>query len=347
MWMTLKNVSLLQPFYAPDGVAGSAGGSDTGSEDGQSSSADDSGDAGDLGDDGGDAGDDSGDHAGDDDAGDREESLEDLLVDGDDDEHADDQRTADQRIKALSKKNRKLRRQMAKYLPALKRLGTVDLDDVLDRARRYNDFEEAARRNPKLRALVRGGDDVDDDADDDTPRRGRKTDAAPEFDESKLPFDPNKDAVHRYFADVAKGNHELRHQITQLMKRLDGFETRDQQRGEASAKSQWTSAIKAAGEKITDKKIAKLVRDAMIGAFNTPGVRGRYSADQVLNHYLKEYGADPAQARRVKDAAKQRIAERNKHLPRHASTGGMAAGARDGKREKLSDVRKRLSRAVS
>lgn len=343
--MPLSHVALFGAtvLLAPADGAADAGGGPAGGGANDAPGADDGADAGDLGDGQDDGSDDTGDDADGGDAG-REDDLEDLLADNDEDDEQQGTRTDQDRIKKLAAKNRKLRRQIARRLPTLQRLKDVDVDGLMHKARNYDAIEEAARRNPRLRALLNGGDDAEDE-DDRPARRSRKTEDA-DFDEAKLPFDANKDPVHRYFANLAKQNHELQRQFSQLTKRIDGYEKQGQQRDETSSRAQWGDAVRAAGEQIGDKKIAKLVQDAMRGAFNTPGIRQRYSPQQVLNHYLKEYGVNPGQARRAADAAKQRIAERNKRLPNHAERGGQPAGARP-KKESLADVRKRLSRSVS
>lgn len=326
-------------LLAPPDLDGGAATS-TGGDDSQSSGADDGADAGDLELDA-DAGGDQGDDAHSREAGDDDDLDENDLLGDDEDEDAQKTRTPEESLKALKAKNRKLRRQLLKRDGVYKRVKGLDIDDVLSRARRADEFEESLRRNPKLRSLITGDDDADDRG---ASRRGGK-DNADDFDESKLPFDANRDAVHRWMADTAKTVHALQRENKALLQRLDGFERKDVERGERSVKTQWSQAVQAVDKQITDKKIAKLVRDAITGAYNTPSIRQKYSAQQVLAYYLKEYGASPGQARRAQAASQQRIAEGNRHRPTHPDRGGTPAGARP-PRERLADVARRLRRST-
>lgn len=341
MWWSGADV-----LSAPPDTAGT-GAAPTGGDGSQPSDAGNSGDAGDFGDAGDDAGGDPGD-AGDADAGERDENLEDLLVDEDDDDQPGQApRTAEDRIKALAKKNTKLRKQMAKRLTALKRIEGMDLDELLYKARSYDNFDAATRRNPRLRALLDGGDADDDTADGPTarPRKG-KMNEPPAFDESALPFDPNENPTNRYFADMAKRNHALEHQLGQLVARLDGVEQLDGKRSEAAVTKEWTSVIRGASEQVKDPAVRDLFKDALLGAMHNPQIRGKYTPQQIVAHYLKRLNIAPAQAQRAVAAARQRVATNNKNLPRHPPNGGMPAAARPAKNERMEDVRKRLSQST-
>lgn len=290
-----------------------------------------------------------------------EDALEDLLTDDDDptEDETGRTRTPEDRLKAVAKKNRKLRKQLAKLLPLGKRLQGVDLDDLMTRARNYDSLDRTIRANPKLRARIYGGD-----ADEEPTTRRLAPVADPGFDESTLPFDANETPTNRYFADLAKANHELNLTVKQLAGRLDTVDGRDTQRTERDEKSRWDAAENAAMARIKLKSVRTTFHDSLIGAFTSRAAHGR-SPQFVIDHYLKQYeedglltpqeaakagaaaaaaaGTPPAAAAPSRAAAQQRIAEGNRGLPRTVAPPGSPAPARTG-RESLADVNKRIRR---
>lgn len=340
-------VALFTDGFAPlmDAMdAGGAGGADPDGAEGADNGA--------VSDDGGDPAD-GVDAAGNDAS--REEALEDLLVDEDEpdqDEHGR-QRTTEDRIKAISKKNRKLRRQLAKLLPLAKRLGDVDLDDLITRARTADRLEEQLQRNPRLRGVLYG----EDEEPQGSARTRSKVEDEPEFDESSLPFDPKENEVNAYFAKLARQNHELARELKQVRARQDQFEGRDTARTELQDKREWKSAIDAASATLKDPMTRTLFQDALTAAFISRHRHGK-TPQQIIAHYLKG-NVSSADAKRATDAAaaaagknrgtstvaaQQRIAERNRTLPRTVAPSGQPAPARTG-RETLRDVHRRIRTA--
>lgn len=285
----------------------------------------------------------------------REDALEDLLIDDDEEEHGQDRPHQD-RIKALAAKNRKLRKRLAKVLPQVERYKGVDVDDLRVRASRADQLEEALRANPRLRARLFGEEE-------DAPARSARHAPAPEdadFDESTLPFDANETPTNRYFANLAKQNHTLQRTVRQLAERVTQMDGRDQSRTEATTRGQWRTAIDAAAEHITSKGVRTLFKDAVTAAYQLGGNAGKYTPQQIINHYLKALEIDPSQAQAAARAAatagrpgttpgadRQRIAERNRTLPRTVAPSGTPAPARSGRGERLYDVHKRVRHAAS
>ena len=75
----------------------------------------------------------------------REESLEDLLADDEDDDTDDSGgQRQDPRYSKLAKKNRKMRRQLAKALPLVKRLEGLNLDDLITSQRQLELLQQQA-----------------------------------------------------------------------------------------------------------------------------------------------------------------------------------------------------------
>lgn len=280
----------------------------------------------------------------------RDEALEDLLLDEDED---DPKATVDDRYKKLAAKNRKLKRQLAKRMSVLKRFEGLDPDDVLTRARQFDQLnEQIARLTPRQRAALYGGE-VTDPA---QPARPAPV-ADPEFDPSQLPFDPNENEINRYFAGMAKDNFELKRTIARLEGRLQQVDSRDTARTEAQERSQWKGAIDAAAATIPDDEVRILFKDAMAAAYRDRA-NHRKAPQDIIAHYLKgklspqqqkQANAAAAQATAGKgapargaQAQAQRIAESNKSLPRTVAPSGQPAPARSEK-PSLADIRKRLT----
>jgi hypothetical protein len=292
-----------------------------------------------------------------DDAG-REEALEDLLLDEDDDNQGE--RSHEERLKAVAKKNRKLKRQLAKLLPLSERLKGVDLDDLVSSKRQFTQLSEQIRNNPRLRALIHG--------EADEPEQGRRTPAAAEpeeqFDESKLPWDPDASPINRRMTDMAKESFELRQQLKKLQQRLDANDGRETARTEGQVRAEWKNTIETAATQIKSKAVRALFKDNLASLFRDPKVREKFSPKQLVSHYLKDLEADglitPAEARATAAAAaarpgtpagsvrtaatQQRIAEQNKQLPRTVATTGTPAPARSSK-PNLAALRKQVSAA--
>lgn len=276
-------------------------------------------------------------------------------ADPDDDEDEDDPDTREdgewtpERIKKVTTKLKKLQRRDRRFAPTRSRLAElrergVSLDDVLYGHRQYGELSQQIARNPNLRKLVTGDIAAEE-------REETRAPAEPDFDEAGLPFDPNENPTNRYFADLAKSNHELRRELKKLAGRIDSSDGRDAQRIEGEERRTWKGAIDAAAGTIKDEQARMWFKDAMVLAYQDRG-KHRRTPQQMIAHYLKS-NASPNQARAANTAAQnagkrtaatqQRIAEQNKNLPRTAAPpGGSPAPARQ-QRESLAEVRKRLT----
>lgn len=292
---------------------------------------------------------------------DREEALEDLLTADDDDEPLDQTgraRPAEDRIKALAKRTKKLQRRLAKLLPIAKRTEGIDLDDLITKARNYDSLERRIASNPRLARAIYG--DADDDQ--DTGRASRRQPAQePEeqFDPSSIPFETETESG-KYLANLARENFELKRQQRQLAQRLDQLHGAQTATVEASERSQWLAARDAAVAHIKDEGVQTLFKDAIAAAYKDRGSH-RKSPQQVINHYLKVLKVTPQQASAAANAAaaaatkggkpagapatgaaqRQRIAEGNRTLPRTPAPVGSPAPARQ-QRETVAQVNKRL-----
>lgn len=279
---------------------------------------------------------------------DRDDDLDALFDDDDDGQTA---RSDAERIQALVKKNRKIRKQLARSLPMVKRLKGVDLEELFANSRNYQALSETIRRNPKLRALVNGGD-AESDQHERTPPAAKEKDE--DFDEKALPFDPSESDTNRWLANHARETHETRKQLKALQARLDGHDSRETQRTEGQVKSQWESTIKAAARHITDDAIREMFMETCAAHYLNPASRAKNTPQQVVSHYLRRLKVDPSQAakaNRAADAAakpgvrtaatQQRIAENNKNLPRTSAVTGNPAPARN-ERATLASVKQKI-----
>jgi hypothetical protein len=282
---------------------------------------------------------------------DRDEALDRLLVDDDDE---DQTRTETERFKALQKKHRKLKRQLARKAGALQRLDGVDLDALIASDRKLRDFNAMLANNPRIRALLNG---------EAEPTEERRTPPAAEpeeqFDDKNLPFDPDdKDnPVNAWLAKLARERFEDQKRLKQLQQRLEAADKRDAARSEGEVKRVWRSTIEGAATQIKSAAVADMFREACASAYDR--VRTKYTPQQVVQHYLSKLEAEglithaeakataaaaattPSKTPVRTDATKQRIAETNKHLPRTPTATGTPAPARSA-RPNLKDIAKRI-----
>ena len=284
--------------------------------------------------------------------------------DDDDPDLREDAEVSPERVKRMAAKLKKLNRRDRGFRVERARLRELrdqglSLDDLIHGTRQHRELATQIANNPTLRKLVHG-----DTADDEAARRdppAREEPEDPEFDESALPFDPNGTDVDKYFAGLARTNHELQRTAKQLKARLDAIDGKDAARAEADdarkvavERTTWKSAIDAAATTIDDETTRLLFKDALAGAYRDRARHGK-TPEQIIAHYLKGKVA-PGQAKAATDAARQsappapvrtaatqqRIAEQNKQLPRTVAPAGTPASARAGK-ESLNDVRRRLT----
>lgn len=288
-------------------------------------------------------------------------------TDDDDDEEDPDLRAdaevTPERMKRITAKLAKLNRRDKSFrverarLKDLRERG-ITLDDLIHGNRQHRELAEQIARNPALKKLVSG--DVAEEERREPP--AAKEDDDPDFDEKALPFDPDESPINRYFADLAKTNHDLRRNTKKLEGRLNQIEGKDTartaeetKRVELEERNTWKSAIDAAAKTIEDEDIRMLFKDALAGAYQNRARHGK-TPQQIIAHYLKgkvtsrqaavataAAGKVTPPAAPVRTAAtQQRIAEQNKTLPRTVAPAGTPASARSGK-ESLADVRRRLT----
>lgn len=287
--------------------------------------------------------------------------------DDDDPDLREDAEVSPERVKRMAAKLKKLNRRDRSFRVERARLRElrdqgVTLDDLIHGNRQHRALAEQIANNPALKRLVTGDTAEDEAARREPPARVEPED--PEFDESSLPFDPNENDANRYFANMAKQNHELQRAAKKLTARLDQIEGKDvaraaeeTKRAELAEKSTWKGAIDAAAKTIEDETVRTLFKDAVAAAYQNRQRHGK-SVNEIIAHYLKGKLA-PGQAKAANDAAakvtktaapapqrtaatQQRIAEQNKTLPRTVAPAGSPASARTGK-ESLVDVRRRLT----
>jgi hypothetical protein len=280
-------------------------------------------------------------------------------ADDDDDDDDDDlptdvpDRTRWEKVrKKLSKLNRRDRRlaPVRERLKELKEQG-LSLDDLVLTHRQYRSLEQSIRQNPKLRQALFGGDAEEGS---NTSRQPAPQPVEEQFDESSLPFDPNENKTNRYFADLAKKAWEMERKLTQLNGNVATQQQREHQRTEAQVKEAWVNKTDAAAKFIKDKGVQTIFRDAMTAAYHN--ARGRFTPEQIVNHYLKQLGIDPKQAARANAAAagagnanpnatlaaRNRVANDNRNQPRTVAPPGAPASAQNG-RPTLAGIKKRIS----
>lgn len=262
-------------------------------------------------------------HADEADDEDQDQDPLDLLTSRDDDDQTGQAgRTLEDRYKALSKRSRKLEKSLKKSLPvqqALREAG-VDLRTLLNRHTTLANMEAAIERNPRLRALFNG--------EEEPPASRRESGRREEAPEVKYPFDTD-DEVGRFMSGF---HQEFRTQQTALDDRLDRIEkaldnrvgglerqTATQQR--VSVEREWKTAADAAAAKL-DKGVQTMFRDAVHSAMQAMMAgRIRATPQQIIDHYLKDLKVSDKTKQTASAAAKQRIAEGNRQLPRRPEAG--------------------------
>lgn len=284
---------------------------------------------------------------------------EDFDIDGEDDGTGPADTITPEKLKkitnALKRAKRKLSLSRAdrQRIKELKDSG-LTLDEMVYRSRQHREIEDAAKRNPKLRALFSGGEP------DDTP--DTRPAAEPEeeftFDETALGFDPNANQANRAIADGLRRGAKAEFMLERLMKqidpktlkaRVDRLEGHTVQTAQATINQEWNGAIKAAGAEIDDDGVRKLFVDSMLHAKRE--FAGKRPATFFVDHYLKDLKVGRKVAAAASAAAansgpttaqrQQAGAAKVATLPNLAGKGAAPAPAKHG-RETLADVRRRL-----
>jgi hypothetical protein len=270
-------------------------------------------------------------------------------VDDDDDEpdlkddvHRDKPWANDPDFKRMMNRARRLQRQNAKYRPHIEKLrafGIADnLDDVVTRARRYDEVQ------PLLRRAATNGE---------TSRAAQPPQEyqPPAFDKNAVPFDPN-DPGGRWLIEREEQHHNRFHTLVGVVHQMarelhalrEGHQGEQRSREVGAWRGEIDKASKLLPEKVNGIPVRTLFSDAVIGAFHQAKVTGRrIDPTAVITHYLREFSAQKKNPAALSAAAQQRIAENNRTLPgRQAFAGGTPAEARNRKDERVKDVTKRL-----
>jgi hypothetical protein len=288
---------------------------------------------------------------------------------GDPDEDEDDNDRYEglpheERVKKLLAARKRDRRRLRERTPVFQRVQElakhgISIDDLIQGFRSARAYEGLAQRNPKLRALLNGGDG---DAEERTDRsRGDRRSATDDFqfDDSPeaLGFDPKASQANKSLAASMRQTALLNHQFQKLMARLDpdkllervdGIERGVQHQSATAIRREWTEAIDAAMPHIKDPDLRDVFQDLMTQAMEKAG--GKRPAKGIVEFYLKKLKINPAQAAKATTAAaaasriRHGAAERVTQLQRQPGRQGTAAPARQGK-ETLAQVHRRVRTA--
>lgn len=292
----------------------------------------------------------------------RDEDDADLLAGDDDDDSPS--LSHEERLRKIAKTNRRLKRQLAKYLPFrdLRQQG-IDPSTVLQNARQFQALQQRIQSDPRLRkaiAQAMGGDDDGDSGDSRQPAGGRQSTRfgrpqVSDFDPTKAPWDTESESG-RFFVGEAKLLRDIGKYVTSLedtvearLARLEGGiqsrDQREQHQQQQSFQRNWLSAVDAAAKKITNPGVRDLFTDNLKLAMSNPQAQ-KLGVQKVVAHYLKRLGVNPTQARIAQAAAQGRTAHNNGRLPRNMAGGNGTPTPARGQRERLSDVHKRLRTAA-
>jgi hypothetical protein len=334
--------------YAPAGDAGTAGGGG-----GAAVAELPAGGAG-----GGDAGDGQAADAGDADAGDGGAALGDEFNDddllGDDDDAQQQTRTAEEQIAAMRRANKKLRKQVLKSRTLNERVKGVDLDTLMARDRQLRSLEEAARRNPRLRALLSEDTAAGDEPDRSTRRQENALPALPTaFTAETLGFDPNDGTANRVLATAIQHVAELSRTVAEL-KRLtptvQNLERSVSARTASEERQEWEGALSSLDAALKEHMpgntvVARFARDAMVGAFHSRA-NHKQSPKAIVKGYIddlvKSGQLSKKQGAQATASVQSRMAAHNQTLPKSPAGGGAPASAQGNQRPTLKDIHKRL-----
>lgn len=231
-----------------------------------------------------------------------------------DDEDADLPEEVRNNPSRLRTRLRRTQRQLAEYRPFADRLRGPDgkfqnVDDLLYKAREFDQLDAQLRGNPHLRQTLLG----------EQPAAADAGDAA--FDPSTLPFETDS-PEGKYFASLAETTHRQQQTITKLTARLDAMEQGTQAASVAQHESTWRAATLAAANEIEDRGVRRLFITAMYhGGFDKAkreGTLGRIDVKAVIQRQLAELRVTQSTKNRAAAAASQRVAEANKSQPRAA-----------------------------
>lgn len=270
-----------------------------------------------------------------DDDEDHDPALEDLLVEDDEDEG----RPLEERVKALSKRNRKLRRQMAKRAAVLQRIkDPAEFDSITRDAEAYRAIAREAQRNPRLRQAIFGASAGEDQSEGPAAKPAR-----PKFDRKALPFDADENPVNRYLADQFESLQAMREALDQVRQEVQGTRQQVAQTHHQRAVDQWKGAVDGASKRITNVGLRRAFEKAM--ALEFAQSRGQRDVATAIKDWLTDFGVPSKEASAANAAARQRIAEGNARRPLSQGRPVVASAARpgDGEKKTLASIRRRLA----
>lgn len=274
----------------------------------------------------------------------------------------------DPRSKRFAARHRKLDRFARSARPIIQTLRTMGVDvktpgalaKLLQQARSYESFEQAAQQNPRLRALLQGGGDEGDGRRESARREvvDLPEDAPFQFDDSAFPWDRNDPTVKPLLDHLRSGAEERHHlrldmnRIVNAMRALarDFSEHRSTYQTErrTQAGQQARGVVSAAAAKIADPELREAFEDAVVGQLQRARANGQRvtlqdAVDRTVKRFQRTGQMSTKEAARVA-ATQQQGAERNRSLPRReAVVGGQPASHQpDRSNETIWDVNKRL-----
>jgi len=294
-----------------------------------------------------------------------DEDDDEALILGDERADGADTRSADERLNALSRHNRKLRKQVVKNLPLTRLLKSTgisadQLGDVLAKARNYDALVSGAPESKRLIQQLLGDDGTGSPSQKTREKAGEMADELEtmlaDLKDEDIPFNINEPSG-KFLANEARLSRTVLKKFLGRLRDLEGGVKRSEETASSlkldrerervtGLQREWTSAMNAAAEKIKEKGVRTLFKDALIGAFSRYG--GKVPVTKVIGHYLKELGINPTQAAMARGAAQQRLAEQNSRRPGHQAGGpGSATPARNKGFKTLADVHKHVRTSVS
>lgn len=252
-------------------------------------------------------------------------------------------RPADERLRAVLAKNKKLYNRLNRMKPVYDRVRGLELDRVLHDARTFGELRESianARPDEVLRLLG---------LDRATSRGAEPEQDADLFDLGALPFDLDN-PVNQLIGRVLETVNRQQREIKRLSSGHQNIEQRTAREAQAQRLSAWRSATAAAASKIENRGVRLLFNDALEHAFvhqeqqRAAGRRPR-SVEFIVNHYLTNLGVSDKTRKLANDAMRQRTAERTATLSKQPASSGTPAGPNDQPAKTWEDARRRMTAA--
>jgi len=252
-----------------------------------------------------------------------------------DEDHADLPFKDHPRFKALTRKNRKLAKSLAKT--------NARTSELAQRAAFADRIEAAFRDIPELSEAITTGDFSK------LAQRGRSATRppAPEaqaegFDPAAFPIDTST-VEGRYLFEQSRALHDanaLVRQLSERIERLEGHTVSTQRRSEQQT---WKTATDAAAAQIRDEGVRQVFMDAVYGAYREGQTRNvRIKPQDVIGYYLKTLKVSATETARAQAASTQASARHAAAQPRPLPPAAPVPPGAPRKRELLADVHRRI-----